>query len=347
MPKHIAGIFLISVIIGFACRGDVQAQQRYEIIAVKGKVGIIRTPVDRPLQVGETFTVVRYQNGTRIEVAQVKVALVEKKFTGIKVIKPLQEAWLSKGDLLEVEPLTVDDRLENLDDEEPQRIGEITAGKSGAPLPSEDVATKPKASATESREPDSRADHPAVKVKDTRWANRDLMTGPIHVVQQNRPFVGPLVALFMPVNALVNEMDISGQAGVQVTTLLRNQTHLRFGLQYAPLRLNPALQNRLQQLGLTQTSYFLLMTVSLQQYFARNLFWSVGGGIYRLTDIQILDGSRLQVSKNYLGIHAGAGINLFSTSSSKWSLATTGHMYFPNNTYRMFLSFLLSWAYAL
>ncbi len=345
MPRYSFRIFFFSLIIGFACRADGLAQLQYEIIAVKGKVGIIRTPLERPLQVGEIFTVARYRNGQRIEVARVKIALVEKKFTGIKIIEPLQDTRLRKGDLLEVEAFSFEERLQELENHAAEPEDEQLASKAAPPTGSPASGTSAPEAPIQSQ-PAEMHDQPDMQSR-TGMSDRFTYSGPLHVVRQNRPFVGPLVAVFAPINALADEMDFSGLAGVQVTALLRNQMHLRFGLQYAPLRLSPALQDRLRQLGMSQTSYFVMLTASLQQYFTRRFFWNVGGGIYRLTDIQDIGGERLQVSNNYIGLHAGAGFNVISATSSKLVFATNGHMYFPDNSYRMFLSVLLSWVYAL
>ncbi|MDQ7052543.1 MAG: hypothetical protein Q9P14_06500 [candidate division KSB1 bacterium] len=345
MPKYSFRIFFVSLIIGFAFCADVLAQLQYEIIAVKGKVGIIRTPLDRPLQVGEIFTVVRYRSGQRIKVARVKIALVEKKFTGIKIIEPLKDTRLRKGDLLEVEAVSLEERLQELENHATEPEDEQLALKGVPPTGSSPHAT-PEPEEPVQSQPAEMHDQPAAQSR-TDMSDRFIYSGPLHVVRQNRPFVGPLVAVFAPINSLADEMDFSGLAGVQVTALLRNQMHLRFGLEYAPLRLSPELQDRLHQLGISQTSYFIMLTASLQQYFTRRFFWNVGGGIYRLTDIQNIGGEQLQVSNNYFGLHAGAGFNVISASSSKLIFATNGHMYFPVNSYRMFLSILLSWVYAL
>ena len=240
---------------------------------------------------------------------------------------------------------SLEDRRQELESQAVEPEDEEMAAKGVPPTGSSPQETPAPEEPVQSQ-PAEMHDQPAVQSR-TSMSDRFTYPGPLHVVRQNRPFVGPLVAVFAPINSLADEMDFSGLAGVQVTTLLRNQMHLRFGLQYAPLRLSNSVQDRLRQLGMSQTSYFIMLTASLQQYFTRSLFWNVGSGIYRLTEIQNIGGEQLQVSNNYIGLHAGAGFNVLSASSSKLILATNGHMYFPDNSYRMFLSILLSWVYAL
>ena len=83
--------------------GFADAQVRYTLVAAKGRSGLIHTPLDRQLKVGEQFLVGRNVDGFELKVARVKIILVQPKYCGIKIVKPIDDTILQKGDYLIVD----------------------------------------------------------------------------------------------------------------------------------------------------------------------------------------------------------------------------------------------------
>ncbi len=313
------------------------AQNYYEIIAVKGRVGILRTPVDRALKIGETYRVVRFREGKLVPVAQVKIALVEKKYSGVKVVNAVAGRQLQRGDLLEIEAESLVEKLQKLEQPWPVESREPIASKSadaGATV-AKDGETPPAADPSPPKSP------PA---KDRAPASILLPPPGLLIAHPNRPLIGPVASMFFPVNFLAEEVNPAASFGVQVTTRLHGNSHLQLSFFYIPQKLTPRLINRLRSQGISQQSYMLHLNAALQQYFARRFFWMVGVGLYRVTNEQTIAGETLQESFNNIGFNAGVGVKLLELQGTRLHIWTQGHLYFPQNSYRTFLTLLASWS---
>ncbi len=313
--------------------GEVLAQTYYPIIAAKGRSGLIRTPVDRVFKVGEEFEVVRPSIDYSWRVAVVRVVLVEKKYIGLKIVKPINDHRIQKHDLLKVQELSYEEKLKQLEKKSslvepapsnpPGNHG--NSGELAAKNPVQAPASGPVAGDLSSPE----SGNPAVGGYDQAIPLRPVR-------RYNRPFIGPVVSLFFPINQLSSEFQAGPQFGLQLMTPLHKKTFLRVGMSWLPLRPQaaPTAINR---------AYLLTLTGTAMPHLTDMVFLEVGAGFYRQVVDQTILGTTVSSVDNALALIGGAGLRLRLMDSGHLILSATGNLYFPRDSYRTYLSLAAGW----
>ncbi|RME00629.1 MAG: hypothetical protein D6814_03155 [Calditrichaeota bacterium] len=352
MDRKLTGlVLLVALFLTVAGRGF--SQGPYKILAVKGRSGLIRTPQDHQFKVGDRLLAVRMQNGQQIEVAQVRVALISKKYCGVKIIRPISDSKLQKGDYLVIQDLSFDHlRQQGRKSKTPQptsqQFVEKFSARSEMPGKAAENPFTPRRSGMQQRADTSRGAHYSYADRPRRHPRST--SGPLPdvvLINQARPFLGPIVSVIVPVSSMSQFYASSPQFGLQLVTLLQGRTTLRIGLQAASLVLNPNYQRTLQAVGYQQKTYLANLTASLQPHFNDLFFFDLGAGYFRELDEQSFNNNDITTTVNALGTLGGIGIQLNVRDVQRLVILATGNIYFPKNKNQTFFSLAASWLFAL
>jgi len=329
MERKFGLFFLFTFLIFPVC--ELLAQAYYPIIAAKGRSGLIRTPVDRVFRVGEEYEVVRPSEDYSWRVAVVRVVLVEKKYVGLKIVRPINDTRIRKHDLLKVPDVSFEEKLEALE----KKTTLVEPDKSASPrnhdTPS-DLANKespPVAPYPVRPQPSS---DPGTAADGSSWTTRTLKP----VIRYNRPFIGPTVSVFFPINQLGNEFQVGPQFGLQLMTPLHRNTFARFGFAWSPLRSTAGA-------AALRSAYLLTLTGTAMPHLSDQVFLEVGAGFYRQVVEQSLLGTTTFSVTNSLALLGGAGFRFRLMETGHLLFSALGNIYFPGDTYRIFFSFSAGW----
>lgn len=356
--KSILPIFVVAL-----CAAGVGAQEGYPVLASKGSSALIARPLDGNLRVGTVLLAKRRANGKEIEVARVRIALVDKKYCGVKVIEPLSDSKLKKGDYLVEDVFSFDASLSLLDAPAESTDPGANAPAQPATRPparEENEPTAPVANKTQpasdvliddkdflsfdlSGDDGSRAEVPELDRQEKPRKNSTPFLSVARPVNTATSFVGPAISGLAPISSMGDSYSAGGQLGVQAITRLSTQTNLRFSLLYSILQPSSTVRAGLDMLGYTQNSSLTILTLSIQPRILNNVLLDVGGGLYRLHD-EIDKSGRLTVSSvSALGLVTGLGYRLRISRKAQLMLLGTGNVFFPNGTNAAF--FMLTTAY--
>jgi hypothetical protein len=362
--KHFVGFCAFFVLFASA----VYAQTGYMIVATKGSSGLFNKPAIREIKIGQKFLALRKVNGREVEVAKVKVALIERNYCGVKVDEPLADNRLRKGDYL-VEPKSnFEETLSFLDGfetpQEPETNYAQTADKPVEESPplifDAEINTSPEQVSSEANnQPDGilSADIPFLEesggvpqidseqeIGDVPSENIAVTVSPQNI---HTSFLGPSVAFIAPVSNTADVYAAGPKFGLQVLTELGFNTNLRFSAQYAILQPASAIKSSLTSSGASQNSSLAILSASIQPKILNNFILDIGVGYYRQHDeVQTLQ--RLSSStKSAVGTLTGLGYHAMVGKASSLMLLATGNFYFLEGNNATYFSMMAGYFFAL
>lgn len=368
--NRVLGSFLLALLL---C-GSAVAQSAYTVVATRGNSAIINTPTDRQLQVGDMLLAKRVVNGQEIEVARVRVALIDGRFCGLKVQEPLADNTLRTGDL--IYPVQAPQTPQTSPFEQNLSVlDELAGAATDIPLPpasSSNTAesTAPARSNNNSNSsPAARAGSssdsapvPATAADPFELGSgfdfalpTDEATRPAYAytrggesaVSKKRSLLGFSVAAMIPITDMGDQFETVPQFGVQVMTDISFLSTMRMHIQYAALQPVPEIQQRLDRLSQEQRAYLFQITTSIQPRLFSGLIADFGVGYYRqYVELETASGV-FSSAENAFGTTAGLGINATLSPVLNLLILGSGNFYFFGGGDAAYLSFSTNLLFAL
>lgn len=342
------------------------SQDQLTILAVKkGRFGLIRTPASELLSVGDDFFATRDIDGRRVRTARVRVVLVEKKYSGVKVIETLIEPPLLKNDRLVREESSraaanqFADKIKSLEahgvpavDNQSQappagELDQAFANKKVQPAARPDSVRPIPASEWEAQHPSGRSTAPAGRDGGSTWP-ADLGQGSeLSLINRARTLLGPTFAVFAPVSSTADAYAPGPQAGFQMITPFRGRTLLRISAGVALPEASTTILQQHQNQGFWQNSRVGFLTATLMPHMQEHVFFDIGPGFFRQYDEQMINGYLYTSSANAAGVTAGIGWRSQFGEVHHILVLASGNIYFPRGGNSPFLNLVASYLFGL
>jgi len=348
--------------------GQLLAQDGYVIIATKGSSGLFAKPAGSGFKVGEVFIAKRSVNGQEIEVARVKIALLDDKYCGVKIDAPISANSLRKGDYLLPlqnnfdETLSFLDQISNAGNSSTADVKSETAkGIQRPPLQLEpDNLTSFSTVSSDSQNslddilaldiPSTNTSDQATQQPERKNSNRlgSGRVGPTaSPLNTTGSFLGLSLAVLAPVSGTSEIYAAGPKLGLQVITNLGFNTNLRLSGQYAFLQPSTSAKSALANLGQTQNSSLTMLTVSIQPRIINNFILDLGFGYFRQHD-EVETGTRISAStKNALGTLSGLGYHWRIRRNASLMLLGSGNFYFLKGGNATYFSLLAGYFFTI
>ncbi|MFQ5628245.1 MAG: hypothetical protein ACE5I1_05745 [bacterium] len=344
------------------------AQDRYIIVATKGSSGLFAKPAGSGLKVGDVFIAKRSVNGQEIEVARVKIALLDNKYCGVKIEEAVSGGRLKKGDYLVPlqggfnETLSFLDQISTASNSPSNNVDQETSNSFQAPplqLESDNITGFNSAQSDSQNAlddilaldiPTTNTAEQATQLSAGRNGNRlgSSRVGPTASPRNTTDsFLGLSLAALAPVSGTSDLYAAGPKLGLQVITNLGFNTNLRFSGQYAFLQPSSSIKASLDKLGQTQSSSLTMLTVSIQPRIINNFILDLGFGYYRQHD-EVETGSRISTStKNAVGTLTGLGYHWRIRRNASLMILGSGNFYFLQNGNATYLSLLAGYFFTI
>lgn len=358
-------LFIIGLVLSLtasAQRGT--SQESYQILATKkDRFGLLRTPHERQLQIGQEFLLKRLIDGVEKDAARVRVALVEKKYTGVRVVEAFLEPPIEKGDVLMLESPLADskfeafkNRLQTLEatpvnrpkqDRERESAPPLFAQKNAATAspPSNGKAAAAPPEPQQEIVGDSAKLWMAFKSNDVNPPDRpDSQEIVLH--DDARTYFGPMVSGFIPVSNTTDVFASGPQAGFQVITPFYWNMSLRITLQGALPGTSVKLKNANKAVPFWQNTHLGFMTASLQPPIGDAFYFDLGAGIFRQEIARFEKGVLTNSAANAAGGVGGVGWRTNLRGANRLMVMALGHVYFPKGGNTPFLNLTASYLFS-
>jgi hypothetical protein len=349
---------------------DLFAQSSYAIVATKGKSALFVRPAGQTFNIGDVFIAKRNVNGQLVDVARVKLAILDDRYGGVKIESPISDNQLKKGDIITptssqgsfAETLSFLDQLSDQDSSPSTNPGtstdlfqqtpqsETNSSMNTAFLGSQidsigslddilsiDILTSQPSVSSEAQSPASNGNRPASN-----------QFGPMNSPQNiTNSYLGLSLSYFTPISNTADSYAPGPQFGLQAITHLGFRTNLRISGQYTFLQPSSVIKSTLDKLGQKQNSSLTMLTASIQPEIINNFVLDLGVGYFRQHD-EIESAMRLSSStKNAFGMLTGLGYHWQVSRTSSLMLLGSGNFYFLRGDNATFLAFWASYFLAI
>lgn len=349
---------------------DLLAQSSYTIVATKGTSALFTRPVGIEFQVGDDFIAKRNVNGQLVDVAKVKLVILDNRYCGVKIDSPISDNQLKKGDIITpvspqnslsetlsfLDQISVQDNSSstnpnnstNLAQQKPP--GETNTSIYTAILGSQidsigslddilsiDIPTSQQAGFSEPQN---------LASEDDQLDSNQF--GPINSPQNiTSTYLGLSVSFFAPISNMADVYAPGPQIGLQVITNLGFRTNLRISGQYTFLQPSSSLKSALDKLGQKQNSSLMMVTGSIQPRIIDDFILDFGICYFRQYD-EIEPGTgQIPTTKGAFGMTTGLGYHWRISRSSSLMLLGSGNFYFLQGDNATFLTFLAGYFLAI
>lgn len=350
------------------------AQDSFQIVASKGSSALIVRPTSRQVEVGDKFLARRRVNGQVVDVAEVRVALIDRKYCGVKIDRPLADTRLRKGDFLSPlatpaspvdQSLQFLETIDQLDKSATDPIPEsatpppsdpfsasdtikgaaLTFGQNDKPAPvGEDVFTGDLSDilglqvaglGTE----DKNESPPSALAPEEQTPAATFMPG-VAPAPIRSSYLGFSVAAMMPISKTASRYATGPQFGLQALTDLGFATNVRLGVQYTLLRPEAGLKTQLAKSQTEMKSSLLLLNLSIQPQIINQFILDLGIGYYRQHDELTMLKRISTDTHNAIGTVIGLGYSLGIGRNGALMLLGTGNFYFLEADNATFITLL-------
>ena len=295
--------------------GPAFAQQmiKFPIVASRGKTAVFRTPENPPYAKGDVFHVYRKIEGKGRLVAHARVVVVDKKLSGVRIIKAIRSEVLRKGDMLVLprkkKPLPAA--------EKPSRFSK---------------AVTPATTRTPGPQP---RPEPLADVRPTVLTN------------SAKPQFGGSIGAVLPAGPMADSYAPAFNFGIQMRSSLHFNTAARLAIQYAPIPPSATELSRQNQSNTTQKTSLLMVTASLQPRLSGHFMLDLGLGYYRQQDDWNLNGYQFSTVSNALASIFGFGYMFRFSDKVSLMLLLSGNVYYPKQGSMAFLNISTAWLFGI
>ncbi len=324
------------------------SQSNYRVITASGNSAVIQRPANAQFSVGDVFMAKRMINGRQVDVARVRVAILQANLVGFRIQEALADTKLQQGDLIVADSPAAavsSDDLGFLD----EMFG---ASTNNEPQPAASDAGNASSSSFQYVVNQLENEQPA-RSSEIQFGNSTQLDAPTTfgasttVALQKRNFVGPFASLVLPVSSSSNLFSAGPQIGLHGIAYVNRFTNARLNFQLARLGAGSAVQPGLTAAGASRSTWMSVFTASVQPGIVNGFVLDLGAGYYRLLDRTKQSGRTSTAIRNAPGAVAGIGYTKLAGENSSLMLLATGNFYFLSAETGSFISFTASWLFGI